>query len=114
MSDLTQQTMLEQFPDNPPMFMKRGPFSYHDPEWIERDLKAAGFDDVDIDTVKLSSRAESADEAARGALLRFADARRAGGIWRRRARPTCSRVVEVGANNSKDRTGSRRRCRRTS
>jgi ubiquinone/menaquinone biosynthesis C-methylase UbiE len=66
MSDLTQQTMVEQFPDNPPMFMKRGPFSYHDPEWIERDLKAAGFGRVDIDTVKLASCAESADEAARG------------------------------------------------
>lgn len=66
MSDLAHQTMVEQFPDNPPMFMKRGPFSYHDPEWIERDLKAAGFDKIGIDTVKLPSRATSSDEAARG------------------------------------------------
>jgi hypothetical protein len=58
--------MLEHFPDNPPMFMKRGPFSYHERGWIERDLKTAGFGDIDIDTVALTSRAASADEAARG------------------------------------------------
>jgi len=66
MSDLTQQTMIEQFPDNPPLFMRRGPFSYHEPEWIERDLKAAGFSNISIDTVRLMSRSGSADEAARG------------------------------------------------
>ena len=66
MSDLTHRTMLEQFPDNPPMFMKRGPFSYHEGDWIERDLKAAGFADIAIDTVTLTSRTTSADEAARG------------------------------------------------
>jgi ubiquinone/menaquinone biosynthesis C-methylase UbiE len=66
MSNLAHQTMLEQFPDNPPMFMKRGPFSYYEPEWIERDLKAAGFSHVEIDAVTLTSRSGSADEAARG------------------------------------------------
>ena len=71
MSDLAHQTMVELFPDDPPMFMKRGPFSYHDPEWIERDLKAAGFDKIGIETVELRSRATSSDEAARGALLRL-------------------------------------------
>ena len=66
MSDLTQQTMIDQFPDNPPMFMRRGPFSYHDPAWIERDLKAAGFTSVTIDTVTLASRSTSSADAARG------------------------------------------------
>jgi len=66
LSDLAQQTMIEQFPDNPPMFMKRGPFSYHEPEWIKRDLKAAGFADVAIETIVLPSRSGSADDAARG------------------------------------------------
>jgi ubiquinone/menaquinone biosynthesis C-methylase UbiE len=66
MSDLVQQTMVERFPDNPPMFMRRGPFSYHNPEWIERDLKAAGFHKMDIETMKLTSRAASAEEAAHG------------------------------------------------
>ena len=66
MSDLAHRTMLEQFPDNPPMFMRRGPFSYPEPAWIERDLKVAGFANISLDTVTLTSRAASADEAARG------------------------------------------------
>jgi len=66
LSNLAQQTMLEQFPDNPPMFMMRGPFSYQERDWIERDLKAAGFSNIEIDTVTLTSRAASVDEAARG------------------------------------------------
>ena len=59
-------SMEKLFPDDPPMFMKRGPFSYADPEWILRDLEAAGFSEVEIETVELRSRCGSADEAARG------------------------------------------------
>jgi ubiquinone/menaquinone biosynthesis C-methylase UbiE len=66
LSNLAHETMLRRFPDNPPMFMKRGPFSYHEPEWIERDLKAAGFSAIDIETVELRSRSPSAEDAARG------------------------------------------------
>ena len=64
--DLANRSMHKLFPDNPPKFMERGPFSYHDPEWIERDLRAAGFGTVDIETVALRSRSPSADDAARG------------------------------------------------
>ena len=66
LSNLAHETMSRQFPDNPPMFMKRGPFSYHEPEWIERDLAAAGFGHVAIETVELRSRSASAEDAARG------------------------------------------------
>jgi len=66
LSNLAHETMQGLFPDNPPMFMKRGPFSYHDPEWIERDLTAAGFHSVAIDTVELASRSASAADAAKG------------------------------------------------
>jgi ubiquinone/menaquinone biosynthesis C-methylase UbiE len=66
LSNLAHEGLQRLFPDNPPMFMKRGPFSYHDPEWIERDLAAAGFSEVKIETVALESRSRSADEAARG------------------------------------------------
>ena len=65
-SNLAHETMSRQFPDNPPMFMKRGPFSYYEPEWIERDLRAAGFDQIAIETVELRSRSPSAEDAARG------------------------------------------------
>jgi ubiquinone/menaquinone biosynthesis C-methylase UbiE len=66
LSHLAHRTMESHFPDNPPMFMMRGPFSYYEPEWIERDLKAAGFACVDIETIELVSRSPSAEEAARG------------------------------------------------
>lgn len=66
LSHLANESMRSQFPDNPPQFMTRGPFSYHDPEWIERDLRAAGFEDIEIETVELTSRSTSAADGARG------------------------------------------------
>ena len=66
LSNLAFESTAELFPDNPPMFMKRGPFSYYEPEWIERDLRAAGFTDIAIDTVEELSRSPSAEDAARG------------------------------------------------
>ncbi|MES2119301.1 MAG: methyltransferase domain-containing protein [Pseudomonadota bacterium] len=66
LSDLAHRTLEAHFPDNPPMFMKRGPFSYHDPAWIERDLEEAGFTDISIETVERISRSPSAEDAARG------------------------------------------------
>jgi ubiquinone/menaquinone biosynthesis C-methylase UbiE len=66
LSDLAHRTMQSLFSENPPMFMKRGPFSYGDRDRIERDLRAAGFDEVGIDTVELMSRSPSAHDAATG------------------------------------------------
>jgi ubiquinone/menaquinone biosynthesis C-methylase UbiE len=65
LSNLAHQSLQKLFPDNPPMFMKRGPFSYADRESIERDLGAAGFSEIEIDTVELTSRSASAEDAAR-------------------------------------------------
>jgi hypothetical protein len=56
------------FPDDPPLYMERGPFSYADPALIEHDLLAAGFADIDLETVALSSRV-SARDAAQGIVL---------------------------------------------
>jgi ubiquinone/menaquinone biosynthesis C-methylase UbiE len=66
LSNLAFESTTELFPDNPPMFMKRGPFSYYDREQIERDLRAAGFNDIHIDRVEEMSRSPSAEDAARG------------------------------------------------
>jgi ubiquinone/menaquinone biosynthesis C-methylase UbiE len=62
---LANESMRRAFPDNPPQFMVRGPFSYHEPEWIERDLRASGFSDIAIETVNLTSRSPSSEDAAR-------------------------------------------------
>jgi ubiquinone/menaquinone biosynthesis C-methylase UbiE len=56
------------FPDDPPAYMERDPFSYADPALIEHDLGAAGFTRVELETVPLTSRV-SAREAAMGMEL---------------------------------------------
>jgi len=64
LTDVSQQTLIELFPDDPPMFMREGPFSYADPAEIERDMKMAGFADVQVETVERRSRSASAKDAA--------------------------------------------------
>jgi ubiquinone/menaquinone biosynthesis C-methylase UbiE len=49
-------------------YMERGPFSYSDPGQIKHDLLAAGFTDVEIETIKLSSRV-NAHDAAQGLVF---------------------------------------------
>lgn len=60
-----QQLLIETFPDDPPLFMREGPYGYPDPLRIEADLHDAGFETVEIETVELRSRGPSAEEAAR-------------------------------------------------
>jgi ubiquinone/menaquinone biosynthesis C-methylase UbiE len=54
------------FPDDPPGFLARTPFGYHQAERIEADLHAAGFASVEIETVALQGRSVSARDAATG------------------------------------------------
>lgn len=56
------------FPDDPPAYMERGPFSDVDPVIIERDLLAAGFTHIKLETVAITSRV-SARDAAQGLVL---------------------------------------------
>lgn len=56
------------FPDDPPQYMERGPFSYADPGGIERDLRSAEFTEVRVETSTLSSRVTASD-AAHGLIL---------------------------------------------
>jgi ubiquinone/menaquinone biosynthesis C-methylase UbiE len=55
------------FPEDP-RYMERGPFSYTDAARMEEDLRAAGFETVEIETIELSSRV-SARDAAHGIVL---------------------------------------------
>jgi len=54
------------FPGEEAAFYERIPFRYHDKSVIERDLSAAGFVTINIETVELRSRAKSARDAAIG------------------------------------------------
>jgi ubiquinone/menaquinone biosynthesis C-methylase UbiE len=51
------------FAHEPFDYMERGPFCYADPARIKHDLLAAGFTDIDIETVELSTRLNSCDAA---------------------------------------------------
>lgn len=50
------------FPDDP-RYMERGPFSYTDAALVEKDLRAAGFDAIELETVELSSLVTARDSA---------------------------------------------------
>src|SRR4030095_9426235 len=52
------------FPRDAVRFYERVPFRYHDVGEIERDLLAAGFTDIEYETVELRSRAASARDGA--------------------------------------------------
>ena len=54
------------FPDDPPSFFSRVPWGYSDTARIDEDVRAGGFEDVDIETVQERSRAGSPREAAIG------------------------------------------------
>lgn len=54
------------FPENPPDFMARVPFGYHDKAAIESDLRAAGFRSIGVETLERRSRTNAARDAAMG------------------------------------------------
>ncbi len=61
------QAVATLFPEDP-RYMERGPFSYTDAELVEQDLRSAGFQMIELETVELSSLV-SARDAARGIVL---------------------------------------------
>ena len=54
------------FPDDPPTFMESTPHGYSDPVRIEADVRAAGFTDVTVETLHLTSEVESVAALATG------------------------------------------------
>lgn len=62
-SHVLAEAVAAEFPDDPPRFLERAPFGYADENLIERDMRAAGFTDLRIETVKLSSRVKAKEAA---------------------------------------------------
>jgi ubiquinone/menaquinone biosynthesis C-methylase UbiE len=60
------EAVAAQFPTDPPGFLARTPHAYHDAERIRGELAAAGFRDIQVDTVGVTGRAASAREPAIG------------------------------------------------
>jgi ubiquinone/menaquinone biosynthesis C-methylase UbiE len=65
-SEIASDAVAALYPDDPPSFLRRTPFGYSNRESIERDLRLAGFERVEIDTVELVSKPTSAQDAAVG------------------------------------------------
>jgi len=62
-NDVTD-ALAELFPDDPPRFLARTPHGYHDTALIRRELEAAGFGSVVVETKAKQSRALSPREPA--------------------------------------------------
>ena len=69
------QAVASLFPNDAARFLERTAYAYADPALIEHDLRAAGFTDIELETVERRSRLGSAREAAigfcQGSLLRL-------------------------------------------
>jgi len=65
---LTVQALQELFPEDPPSFFERGPYSFYDTDLIRRLLEDAGFTEISIEKASRDSVAPSVDEAVTGIL----------------------------------------------
>jgi ubiquinone/menaquinone biosynthesis C-methylase UbiE len=65
-SKAIHEAVAAEFPSDPPAFLARVPFGYADLEMVTADLMAAGFDDLEFETIAHRSRAPSAIDAAAG------------------------------------------------
>jgi ubiquinone/menaquinone biosynthesis C-methylase UbiE len=61
---LIHESMAQAFPDDPPQFLSRTPWGYSDLGLIEHDLLAAGFTDVEFETVAVRSKNGTTTEDA--------------------------------------------------
>ena len=73
-TDEIEQALEKFFPNDPPKFMSRTPHGYFDEKLIHRELTAAGFSEIEIETVTHTSKAPSANFIAEafctGTILR--------------------------------------------
>ncbi len=61
---LISDAVAAMFPSDPPLFLRRTPHGYHDVTAIREDVYAAGFDNIDVNTVAHRSVAPSPRDAA--------------------------------------------------
>jgi ubiquinone/menaquinone biosynthesis C-methylase UbiE len=65
-TDLAARAVAALFPDDPPDFFARVPFGHHDKAAVAAELRAAGFERIEAETVAMRNRIGSAREAAAG------------------------------------------------
>jgi ubiquinone/menaquinone biosynthesis C-methylase UbiE len=64
-ADTITEALAARFPADPPRFLERTPHGYHDAQQIRAQIQEAGFVECSVETVSHTSRASSADDAAR-------------------------------------------------
>jgi SAM-dependent methyltransferase len=100
-SDRLARAVAELFPDDPPSFLTRVPFGYHDRGRIEADLLLAGFSHIDAETVHKSSAIGSAEQAAiglcHGSPLRAEIEAHGPGALERATRAAAAALTALGA-----------------
>jgi len=65
-SDIVAAAMAEMFPDDPPRFLARTPYGYHDQRLIIDELRSAGFTETTLETLTRRSLASSCRDPAIG------------------------------------------------
>lgn len=68
LTEVTRKVMDQIFPDDPAPFLTKGPFSLFDKELIHQLLTDAGFKDITIDTVRITSTATSVQDCLNGII----------------------------------------------
>lgn len=66
LSQAVAQAVADQFPEDPPRFLERTPFGYHNTDRILGELEQAGFEQIDIAEVEKTTEAPSSREPAIG------------------------------------------------
>ena len=89
------------FPDDPPSYMRRVPYGYHDADTIRSDLAAAGFADVTVEAVERELHAPDAREPAigfcqGGSVRAEIEARDPGGLERATDRVAAALAARFG------------------
>ena len=67
-AEVARQVVQETFPDDPPAFIEKGPYSFFDPEAIRHLLETAGFDHIEIEKVAKTSVAATPEDVITGFL----------------------------------------------
>jgi ubiquinone/menaquinone biosynthesis C-methylase UbiE len=65
-ADVVSKAVAACFPDDPPAFLSRAPYGYHDTGLVREQLKAAGFASISFETVGHRSRAAKPSDPAIG------------------------------------------------
>ena len=68
LSQIAQTVLEEIYPDDPPKFLEKGPYSFYDQGQINRLLSDAGFVDISIVTISKTGTATTVDDVVIGIL----------------------------------------------